>query len=71
MPTAKRLRILIAASAVSGLIISAAPIGSTSAAPVPAACNERADGGPVVGYGLTADQKLICFKVARPASRTA
>ncbi len=35
----------------------------------PAVCSERAEGGPAVGYGLTVDQRLVCFKAARPSSQ--
>lgn len=49
---------------------STAALPAASAAP-PSVCSERAEGGPLVGYGLTADQRLICFKVNRPlVSRT-
>jgi Domain of unknown function (DUF4394) len=44
---------------------------STATATPPAVCSERAHGGPTVGYGLTADQRLVCFKVERPSSFTA
>jgi hypothetical protein len=36
------------------------------AATYPALCSERADGGGELAYGLTVDQRLICFKVNRP-----
>lgn len=49
----------------SASVVAAGP--STAAVPVPGICAERADGGPLVGYGLTADQRLICFKVSRPS----
>ena len=69
MRNVKKSRVLIAVATVGGLIMSAASIAPSSAAPAPSSCNERADGGLTVGYGLTFDQRLICFKVNRPASR--
>lgn len=60
---------LVASTAlIAGLSASVFAAGPSSAAvPVPAICNERADGGPLVGYGLTTDQRVICFKVSRPS----
>ncbi len=39
----------------------------TAQAAAPARCTERANGGTEVAYGLTLDQRLICFKLNRPA----
>ena len=52
---------------VGGLTGSLVTTGSASAVPIPGVCTERADGGAAVGFGLTADQRLICFKVSRPS----
>jgi Domain of unknown function (DUF4394) len=58
-------------SAVVGCAVMAvlAPtLGSSQAqAAPPARCSERANGGTELAYGLTSDQRLICFKLNRPA----
>ena len=47
-------------------IVPSVALSPVSAAPLPLKCSERADGGSELAYGLTADQRLICFKVNRP-----
>ena len=65
----RSLALAAAVSVTAGITIAGAP--SSNAAPVPTVCSDRLDGGPRVAYGLTADQRLICFKVNRPGvSRT-
>ena len=56
------------AALATGLWLALLPAAPSSAAPTPGVCTERADGGLTVGFGLTADQRLICFKLNRPAS---
>ena len=51
--------------AVAGLASALAP--QVRAAAPPLVCTEKAEGGPLVAYGLTADQRLICFKLNRPS----
>ena len=68
-----RLRFLaLTATALSLAVgISVGQATLSNAASIPAVCSERGEGGSRVAYGLTADQRLICFKVNRPsASRT-
>ena len=68
----RRFRTLAFVSAISvtaGITLTGA--SSSNAAPVPTVCSDRGEGGARVAYGLTADQRLICFKVDRPGvSRT-
>ncbi len=66
----RRVGALFALSA-AVLVASFADPSISSAAPAPAVCSERSEGGDLVAYGLTADQRLICFKIGRPSvSRT-
>jgi Domain of unknown function (DUF4394) len=70
MKISRLLTISAAAFAALGAVILAAPAVS-SAVSVPAVCSESAEGGTGLAYGLTADQRLICFKANRPsANRT-
>jgi hypothetical protein len=63
-----RRRVVGALMACLALAGTAQSFGATSAsaATYPAVCSERADGGSELAYGLTVDQRLICFKVNRP-----
>ena len=62
-----RRRSAVVAALVTALAATVIPASLNSAsAAVPARCTERADGGTETAYGLTVDQRLICFKVARP-----
>lgn len=57
-------RTLVIGSIIGASALSVAP--QVSAAP-PTICSDQAEGGPSVAYGLTANQRLICFKVGRPS----
>jgi Domain of unknown function (DUF4394) len=57
--------------AFAALAIATGAIAATSAIPsnaaTPTKCTDRAEGGPSVAYGLTSDQRVVCFKVNRPS----
>jgi Domain of unknown function (DUF4394) len=57
-------RLALASLALLG--VGRSGIQPAAAAPAPQRCSERANGGPEIAFGLTADQRLICFKVNRP-----
>ena len=57
------VRTLVLGSIIGASALSVSPLAS--AAP-PSVCSDRAEGGPTIAYGLTANQRLICFKVDRP-----
>ncbi len=66
VPGRKR-RSAVVASIVTMIAAAALPASfNRASAAVPARCLERADGGTESAYGLTVDQRLICFKVERP-----
>jgi hypothetical protein len=61
----KTMRTILAAAVLA--VTTTVAVHSTPAnAAAPAVCNERPAGGNAVAYGLTADQRLVCFKVNRP-----
>ena len=66
MKISRRLSLAAVSFACIGTALTTNPVAS-SAATVPLVCTERADGGPAVAYGLTVDQRVICFKVNRPS----
>ncbi len=65
MKTSRRIVMAVATFGVAGLGVLSNPTPSFAA--VPLACSERADGGADIAYGLTMDQRVICFKVDRPS----
>ncbi len=52
--------------AVLALLSPSVGVPGAQAAPPPK-CSERANGGTEIAYGLTMNQRLICFKLNRPA----
>jgi hypothetical protein len=67
MLTTRIRPLILAVFAIGGTIATLAPPTFAGAAPAPAVCSERKNGGTSFAYGLTADQRLICFKVTRPS----
>ncbi len=62
----RRLPLALSCAAALSVIVPTSVLPSASAA-MPARCSERANGGTELAYGLTVDQRLICFKVNRPS----
>ena len=67
MKISRRLTMAAAAVVSVGAAVAATPVAYSTAA-IPQVCTERADGGSAVAYGLTLDQRVICFKVNRPSA---
>lgn len=67
MKISRRLTLTAAVFASIGIGFVTQPV-SSSAAGIPGVCSERAEGGSGLAYGLTSDQRVICFKVNRPSA---
>ncbi len=67
MKISRRLTMAAAAVVSVGAVVAGSPVTYSTAA-IPRVCNERAEGGSEVAYGLTLDQRVICFKVNRPSA---
>ncbi len=61
----KLIRAFAAFALTTGTLATSSALNATAV--VPSSCTERAEGGPSTAYGLTSDQRIVCFKINRPS----
>ncbi len=64
IPNSYRFTLGVAFASIAALAVTASAVVASAA--VPTVCNERAVGGPAIGYALTSRQQLVCFKTNSP-----